>query len=391
MKLAKLLSAPAKKMDVPLLDECLKAIDPVYEAGAYPNQGVVWARIAAAIPQKRRLSRRQAAVLLLAALLLLSLIGAALAYFYRDIFNFTFDAGWEKSGGTVQESAYKLRSQNLAHLSLAHTDIDVLEAVYDGHELRVVYSLWWRDAKEPLPMSEYTEYIDTGCFVLDGVASMCDWIEVNGQDAFFSDIHTVPGEKPGQALFYLQTNLFDWNIEPKDELVVGLPLLLKEHPLRDGGTALIGASDPRLMFTVPVIKGEGLYFKAAPMESVMVDGHPMRVVLGRFSPVSSVLRLEIADPEEKFDPKDYMTVQPLDTYSLTWTGAVLCDMDLNPLGLTSIEAIAFGTDGPHSITLHFSVTPPAKWPPKVQLVRTDEAGNLIPGHAVVFELMPDGL
>ncbi len=387
MTFKKLLHTPAKKMDVPLLKECMKTIDPVYEKAGYPNQDAVWTRIRTSMPKASRISKQRIAAFVLAAILALGLIGAAAAYFMRDIFNFTFDAGWDKSRGSVQKSAYRLNNENLVHLEFEHTDLDILQAVYDGHELRVVYSLWWRDATEPLPIAPGSEYIDVSCFSQDGIMQMCDWIEVNGQDAFFSDIHTVRGEKNGQALFYLQSNLMDWNIEPTDELVIGLPVIARGP---DEPHAGIGKATPETTFKINMLKGEGLYFKAEEMQPIVVDYYPIRVYMGRFSPVSSVLRIEILDIDGTFDPDDWETPHPIWDYGYEWGNAVLCDMDFNPIGITSVEAWGhpITAEGP-TVTVHYSITPPEKWPKRAQLVMKNQDGTLNKAAALPFNIIPD--
>jgi len=386
MTLKEILFASAKKMDVPLLKECMKAADSVYESAGYPNQDAVWTRIRAHMPTARRLHVRRALVLALVILLSLSIIGVAAAYFMRDIFNFTFDAGWEKSAGGVQESAYLLNNENLVHLALEHSDLDVVQAIYDGHELRIVYSLWWRDATEPLPDdSRFGDPMpDVSRFTQDGFMQMCDWIEVNGRDACFSDIHTVHGEKPGQALFYLQSNLFDWNVEPADTLTIGLPIL--QNP-----ETKIGHVTPETTFTIEVIKGEGLYFVAEETEPITLDYYPLRVQMGRFSPVSSVLRVEIIDIDGTYDSYAMDAWKhPLDQYGMVWGNAVLCDMDFNPLGITANEG--YGPSGLGDVKgflVFYSVTPPEKWPDRAQLVLKNEDGSLDKTRALPFNLLPD--
>jgi hypothetical protein len=390
MNLKDQLFAPAKKIDVPLLKETMQAADPVYESENYPNQDAVWTRIRANMPKAHRLHARKIFALVLVVMLALSLLGVATAYFMRDIFNFTFDAGWEKSAGSVQMSAYLLNNENLVHLELEHSNLDVLQAVYDGHELRVVYSLWWRDATEPLPnQATYAEAVpDVSCFLEDGLIYMCDWIEVNGEHIYFSDIHTVHGEKPGQALFYLQSNVIDWMGEPLDKLEIGLPVIRKDYGDPD---IVIGHSTPETTFTIDIIKGDGLYFVAEQTEPVTFDYYPMRIFMGRFSPVSSVLRLEFIDVDGTYDSHSMLeSNQPLEEYSFSWYDAVLCDMDFNPLGITSFEGSGPSIfDDEAKFLIYYSVTPPEKWPDRVQLVLKNEDGSLDKTRAIPFNLLPD--
>lgn len=395
-------SLPAKKVDVPLVDECLQYLDEAYAAGIIPNEEAVWMRIKARLNEKRSYgipARRAVAIALIAALLL-ALLGMAYAIFGRNVFNFYFDAGWEKSKGTVQDSAYQLSRGNLLHTSLSHTDIDVLEAAYDGHELRVVYSLWWRDATDTYPQIEkvyqmgdktFTE-IDASCFDADGIASMCDWLEVNGVSVYFYDTWTVKGDKPGQVLYYLQTNLFEYDVDIGDALTIGLPLLKAPYTRPDGTQIMARRPTPETTFTLPVIREEGLYYKLKPMEPQTIGGYPMLVAMGYFSPVNGILRMEMLDSKHEMAYKDYMNEYPITRYASDWRErGMLCDMDFNPIGITQGESWgpAWGEDGSGKCTVTFSVTPPEKWPEQMQLVLMDENGEPIRDQALTFSIEPD--
>jgi hypothetical protein len=286
--------SPAKKVDMPLVDECLRYLDEAYSNGSIPNEDVVWTRIKARLNEKHRhfVPARRALVISLIVVLLLALLGVAYAIFGRNVFNFYFDAGWPKSEGAVQDSAYQLLNSNLLHTSFAHTDLDVLEAVYDGHELRMVYSLWWRDATETYPAirtvreagGKNIEEIDASCFEADGIARMCDWMEVNGESVYFSDIWTVMGGRPGQVLYYLQTNLFEYDVDIGDELTIGLPLLKVPFTRPDGSKTMAHLPTAETTFTIPVTRKEGLAYRLVPMGPQTTGGYPMLVATGYFSP-----------------------------------------------------------------------------------------------------------
>ncbi len=394
--------SPAKKIDMPLVDECLKYLDEDYSLGNIPNEDIVWTRIKARLNEKQRVSipARRALVIALIAALLLALLGVAYAIFGRNVFNFYFDAGWPKSEGTVQDSAYQLLNSNLKHTSLAHTDIDVLEAVYDGHELRVVYSLWWRDATEAFPAiqkvrevnGQKMEEIDASCFEADGIAQMCDWLEVNGESVYFYDTWTVMGDKPGQVLYYLQTNLFEYDVDIGEELTIGLPLLKVPYTRADGSQTMAHLPTAETTFTIPVAQGEGLYYQLVPMEAKTIGGYPMLVAMGYFSPVNGIMRIEIIDSNHEMGFKDYMNEYPITQYASTWwERGMLCDMDWSPIGITQGESWGptWDEDGSGKCIATFSITPPDAWPQQMQLVLMDENGEPLKDKALVFSLELD--
>jgi hypothetical protein len=394
--------SPAKKMDVPLVDECLKYLDEDYSAGSIPNEDIVWTRIKGRLNEKHRyfIPARRAFVISLIVVLLLALLGVAYAIFGRNVFNFYFDAGWPKSQGKVQDSAYQLLNSNLKHTSFAHTDLDVLEAVYDGHELRVVYSLWWRDATEAFPKIEEgkngngqnIEGIDASCFEADGIAQMCDWIEVNGESVYFSDIWTVMGDKPGQVLFYLQTNLFEYDVDIGNELTIGLPLLKVPYTRADGSQTMAHLPTAETTFTIPVTQEEGLSYKLTPMEPQTVGGYPVLAATGYFSPVSSIMGIEIIDINHEMAFKDYENEYPITRYASDWLWrGVLCDMDFNPIGITQGESWGpmWEEDGSGKCIATFSITPPDAWPRQMQLVLMDDNGEPVKDQVLVFSIEPD--
>ena len=67
-----------------------------------------------------------------------------------------------------------------------------------------------------------------------GETQICDYVLVNGQNVDFDQAWEVPGDAPGQMLYYLQTNLLVWRAELADAktLDIRLPMLQKR---RTGG------------------------------------------------------------------------------------------------------------------------------------------------------------
>lgn len=295
------LSLPAEEMDCGLISECDLFLAPnapglsseqkdALLAGVMARISGVGESVPSSAPQRtrrqppvkatHRARPRKALLIALITVLLLALAVGGVAYsVHRGVLNFTEDFGFAKM--VSQEGAEEfVSSGTLAHLELEHVDVDVLEAVYDGADLRVVYSL--TDHSGEVHMAEHSSdaYVMPG----EGEVTMCDYILVNGQDAYFNNDWEAPGDNPGQMLYYLQTNLPAWGVDVTgaEELTIGLPMfpLDLENP----------GSRRTLDFTISAVPPEGLVRHAAVKEA-SADGHSVYVVNSVFSPLNGYVEL----------------------------------------------------------------------------------------------------
>lgn len=303
------LSLPAEAMDCDLIRECDLFLNPDAEGLGEERSNALYARILAAIdekapqpahpaarsarrPQRSPAHRRPgklAAVILLALLLLALTIGSVAYTYRRGVLNFTEDFGFAPM--TAQDGAEAfIQSGSLAHAEFDHVIVDVLEAVYDGADLRVVYSL--TDPSGTLRLAEHT----TNGYVMPGSEAgevhMCDYIQVNGQDAYFYDTWEMPGDEPGQMLYYLQTNLPGWGVDVSgaETLTLGLPMLPREEGSRSPGL---------IEFTISAAVPEGLV-RGATLKEATVGGHPVVVEEAVFSPLNGFIQLRIDGVDEAF-------------------------------------------------------------------------------------------
>ncbi len=362
------LSAPAAKMDMPLIRELLWALEGEYDQSAQACAPKVWARIQGAIaPQKRSVVTRRTLVFALAAVLALALAAVGIAAaIQRGAFNFLNDFGLSQSPGTVQKEAYSLLQQNLAHASFDHVDVDVREAVYDGHELRIVYAVWDRDAAEhPTEEELYAPIIPAGWE--DGL-TCCDWIEIDGRDAYLNDAFSAKGERPGEALYYLQLNLTDQGFAPGDEMTIGLPML-------QSAASPAEKIPEGLRFTISSAIPEGLVRKAKPA-SVTTAGVTATLTVGEFSPMSAQLRVTLSggDPEEV----------DMDALAVLWSMAQLVSEDGEQLGYTWNSSLGRDETGVEIINLR--ATPPEKWPDTFYLAMPDIDGTPHPVQRILIAL-----
>lgn len=243
--------------------------------------------------------------------------------------------------------------------------MDVLEAAYDGAELRVVYALTAHDGQ--LRMDEHTAngYIMPGSE--EGDVHMCDYVTVNGQDAYFDDTWEMPGDEPGQMLYYLQTNLLSWGVDVSgaEALQIGLPMLPKEDPDARGPW-------PTVDFTIPAAVPAGL-LRDVQVEEARMGGHAVSIEEARISPIngSVVLRIEGMSQEEaaRINRYDQCEVYAMDGSRLTDSHLLLNDY----------------ADG--DLLLGVAITPPeGDWPDEMILAL--EWDDYSPDWEVTLSLSP---
>lgn len=211
------LFAKARRMDVPLLLELLRALDDRPDEEAAPHRDAVWRAVRRGIRPKARVRRASLAVALI--LLLLMLAGGCLAWAIRaGVVSFPSLALPWLSSPTSPEAETLVR-RDLFRAQYEHCELRVLEAAYDGHQLRVVYSL--RDTR-PHPVLDEQDLWSASIPAarLDGIGC-CDFLTVDGRDVFLSDTYQLFGERPGEVLYYLAANV---DFTPRDVITVQMPL-----------------------------------------------------------------------------------------------------------------------------------------------------------------------
>ncbi len=355
------LSLPAEEMDCDLIRECDLFLSPDAEGLGEERANALFKRITAAIdaeaqaeapagqkrrrraktPAHRRPGKLMAVILLAALLLALSIGGVAYTY-HRGVLNFTEDFGFAPM--VAQDGAEEfVQSGSLAHAEFEHVIVDVLEAVYDGAELRVVYSLTDKSGALTPAEHEVNGYEMPGA--KEGEVHMCDYILINGQDAYFNNTWEMPGEAPGQMLYYLQTNLPAWGVDVSgaETLTLGLPMLPRAEGSRSSGV---------IEFTIPAAVPEGLVRGATIKEST-VGGYPVSVEKAVFSPLNGFIQLKLGITEEFYHQRltNFASVYGMDGYQLT--------------SCQSEGGLDVAEDG---VIIGFTITPPkGDWPEEMIL------------------------
>lgn len=317
----------------------------------------------------RRRPLRKIVIIALVALMLLALAVGGVAYGYRrGVLSFTEDFGFAPM--VSQDGAERLVSSgSLAHVELEHVIVDVIEAVYDGADLRVVYGLTSKDGEVHMSEHAADQYVMPGSE--EGDVHMCDSILVNGQDAFFDDTWEALGDK-GQILYYLQTNLLDWGVDVSDadELHIGLPMLPKEDPEVRGPY-------PTVDFTIPSELPSELMRTAELIEANM-EGYEVSIHSAVFSPLNGFIQLFV---------KGLTDEVYWDRLSDTSTDCGVYAMD------GSLLSSRCYTTGPDFIEdgaiLSMRITPPAgQWPE--QIVIAFETKDYSPDWEAIIKLSPKG-
>lgn len=198
------LFAKARRMDVPLLLELLRALDDRPDEEVAPHRDAIWEAVCRGIrpaAARARVARRRASLAIALILLLLMLAGGCLAWAIRaGVVSFpSLALPWLPSSASPE--AQTLVRRDLFSARYEHCELRVLEAAYDGHQICIVYSL--TDTRPHPVLNEQDLWsASIPAARLDGIGC-CDCLTVDGRDVFLSDTYQLFGERPGEVLYYL--------------------------------------------------------------------------------------------------------------------------------------------------------------------------------------------
>lgn len=350
------LSRKEEDVDSQLIEECLMflypdatGIDPVRKAKMLDNfREMIETSAEHRRARQQHVHRRPRKALAIAMLLILMLALAVSAVAYwisRGVLNFNDDFGWGTPIVSQEGAEEFVRTGALAHKELEHVSIDVLEAAYDGAEMRIVYGVTSKVGQPYLPPDDDTIYTIPGA--AEDQVHVCDYVIINDQRAFFYDTYETLEENQNQVLYYLQTNLKAWNID-----VTGAETLNIELPLL--GRAAYKQKPKTVAFTIPAEVPEGMVREAELIRGYAGE-HEVSLVYAGFSPVCGYAELHFAGiTKEEFNAKFFGMGDVV-----TADGEPLAGAHLE--GNTREE-----NDG---VTIGFSVMPPADgWPDQLELI-----------------------
>ena len=288
-------------------------------------------RQATLLPPRRYAARLRFATVLVALLLLVAAIGVA-AGIHFGVFDF-MEQFFNQTG--VLPQANELVQTDLATLETEHTTITLTQAVYDGGNLRVVYSMRLKDAAAPITSEELNDGTSAfrAALAADGVSPWgCDWFFIDGQEYSMTNGSTgatIPGAENGEALCYLDIYLASSGIVPKGDFKVSLPIIRR------------GRSDVTTLDFMVKAKTA-----TSTLPPVYAKGAAITVLSASLSPVRAYVNLRI-------ERNEGVSAQQFELLLADWRDAVLVDAQGNQLtGLSEflISAQEEGKSADYSFT-----------------------------------------
>lgn len=189
-------------------------------------------------------------------------VGGMAAGIHFGVFNFMADLFGQNG---VLPQAQEMVVADLTSVTLEHSVLAVEEAVYDGGNLRLVYSV--RSTDKTLTIEEAAKADQVSLYG-------CDWFYINGEEIVMtngSSFGSVLAPEGDKLLCYLDIYMASSGIVPEGDFIVGLPLIGKET----------------VTFTVP---GYQVAMNPAVTETASVK---VTLLSSSLSPVRSYARLRI--------------------------------------------------------------------------------------------------
>lgn len=349
------LSKPEKDIDCQLIEECLQYLFPDTQGLSPEKKEAMLSGFKADIKKEKavrpsvktcRHRRPKRMAIVIALLLLMALSATAVAYWIgRGVLNFNEDFGWGIPIRSQKGAKAFVHTGVLAHKELEHVTIDVLEAAYDGAEMRIVYAITSKVGEPYLQQGDRDTYIIPGA--KEDEVHMCDYVLINDQESFFYDTYETLGEQTNQVLYYLQTNLkaHDIYVAGEENLTIELPIL---------GRPVYGQKRETVEFAISAEVPENMVRRAELIKGT-AEHHEVTLSYAGFSPVCGYVELHFSDiSREEFERIFYGMGNVVSLAGEPLTGAHL-------------EGNVREENG--GITLGFSVMPPSNgWPDQMEFI-----------------------
>ncbi len=353
---------PARNRDAGLMRECAAALT-MDDSDASQAQRRVWNMISKDVEQMKREAAQRKAVrrrtgLVIAMVLVLALAAAGLAAALSpQVFSFLW--GQENPNAYVQKDAAGLVKTDLGRIERDHLVITILEAAYDGQELRVVYSV--RDKNAQRLYTYEDEALLAKAAEEDSLGIICDWVVLDGADVFLSDCGTNPGAQNGELLYYLQALTAEQGANPEGDFTVGLPLFKDTS-----GERTKSVVPPELQFTLNAAEAIKLVRTAGPAEAT-IDGVKFSMTEAAFTPVAGSIRLDVTG-NDAANARAVVYTFGLDARLYTLDGV--------PIGEPPVSSFMEpnGQDAPPTAIL-MRIVPPDVWAEEMLLALPDKDGK----------------
>lgn len=288
---------------------------------------------ATARPPKRYAVRLSFAMVLTVILIVMAAVGIAAGIRFGV---FDFMAQIFDQGGVLPQAG-ELVQENLADMETEHTAITLAQAVYDGGNLRIVYSVRQKGAAAPITSDELND--ETSCFrkalAADDVSPWgCDWFYLDGTDVTMtggSTVTTIPGTENGEALCYMDIYLASSGIVPQGDFTMSLPII--RHGAKDLET---------LDFTV---KADA---PAVALPAQQANGLSVSVLSASLSPARAYVTLRI-------EPNASLSALEAELLLADWQDAQLVDgagNELSPIAEFMQTNVTEGNTVDYSFTFY---------------------------------------
>ncbi len=365
---------PARNRDTGLMQECAAALT-MDNSAASQAQRRVWNMIAQDVDRLKQETSQRKAVrrhtgMVIVMVLILALAAAGLAAALSpQVFSFLW--GQETPNAFVQKDAADQVKMNLGNIHKEHVAVTILEAAFDGQELRVVYSIRDKNAKRPYTQED--EALLGIAAEKDSLGIICDWVVIDGADVYLSDCGTKSGAQNGELLFYLQALTAEQGVHPEGDFTVGLPLFRNTTGERPASVV-----PPELQFTLNASDALKLVRNAKPTEAT-IDGVMYSMIEAAFTPVAGSIRLDVTGDGTR-DAKGLVYAFGQDARLYTLAGV--------PIGEPPVSSFveAGGQDEPPTAIL-MRIVPPDVWPEEMLLAIPNKDGKPDLERQIAIELL----
>ena len=247
---------------------------------------------------EQKVKRKFSVAMVCAMVVLMTTTAALAAGVHFGVFDFMTNLFGQEA---VLPQAQELVASDLTVMELENTTLKVEEAVYDGGNLRVVYSVALNNESQTIEEAALADRVS-----LNG----CDWFLINGEEtvmtngSYFGNMLSPEGDR---MLCYLDIYLASSNIVLQEEFKVSLPLI---------GS---GKYAEYATFTVP-----GYDVAENPLKT-QTDSVNVTLLGSSISPVRSYVRLRIEKlPNMSAESYEAALYDWQDAYLVDKQGTKLC-------------------------------------------------------------------
>ncbi len=351
----------ADQMDLPFIEEALAHLSPGGIPAPVFGKNHVWQNIQDTLAPSPRFMPKKLVITFVMLLLLLT-TALALVSHYHSLTGLSHqDAGYNLP---INKDTMGYVSHNLAAATFKNSRVVIEEALFDGQQLRIVYSvtdtrntpqtfapdLLWADGMEVEKTDNLTGILGHGSIL------------VNGEKVYLEDTVDFTGDVPNQRKYYMGVTLPE-HLRGAKELKVELPLHSRYHssdPQNPKPDLTIDPVAHELSFTLLSQGASSHLNRKGTSKPVTIEGVEHRIKAALFSAVDGYIALEYDASALEDDPLDWAGVH--------WAEGYLTDMNYNIIATRIAPSW-------NSKTIWFHFVPKEAWPDIIILNGKDEGKN----------------